>query len=331
MGVEQRMRTLRGYRGVFGALLAARRWYAARLRLLPRDCWQLVRRESFARRIMEQTSSIASDMTAQAMIAAQYGHEAQQRPLRVLRILLVRHGQTTYNVEGRLPGQLPGVTLTDEGRRQAHRAAVALAGLRLVAIISSPLERARDTADIIARGWGLEPRNDPRLMDTDVGPWAGRKISEVAKEDPNWNAYLKDPDNPPPGVESLSAVQARTVSVIEELRADETLSGDVVLVAHADVIKLALARYTGTPVRSALAIAIGNASISALAFAGEHPPTLLAANWTMTPDWLVAPAPPVPAHMAEVTTDKTQREGNEPALTEPGAEKATKQAESAGQ
>jgi probable phosphoglycerate mutase len=223
------------------------------------------------------------------------------------------------------------VALTDEGRRQAHRAAVALAGLRLTAIISSPLERARDTAEIIARGWGLEMRYDPRLMDTDMGPWAGRKISEVAKEDPNWNAFLKDPDNPPPGVESLSVVQARTVSVIEELRADETLSGDVVLVAHADVIKLALAHYTDTPVRSALAIAISNASISALAFAGDHPPTLLAANWTMTPDWLVASASLASANKAEVTPETTQLEGNEPALTEPGVEKEAKQAKSAGE
>ena len=62
-------------------------------------------------------------------------------------LLLIRHGQTAYNVEGRLPGQLPGIPLNDEGRRQAHRAAVALAALPLSTIISSPLERAAETAD----------------------------------------------------------------------------------------------------------------------------------------------------------------------------------------
>ncbi|HKB49360.1 MAG TPA: histidine phosphatase family protein, partial [Ktedonobacterales bacterium] len=67
-----------------------------------------------------------------------------QPPTRL--ILLVRHGETTFNVEGRLPGQLPGVPLTDEGRRQAHQAAVALAAMPLSAVISSPLDRARDTA-----------------------------------------------------------------------------------------------------------------------------------------------------------------------------------------
>lgn len=328
MGVTQRLRTLRGYRAVVRALPAAWPWYVARIRLLPRDCWQFVRRVSFARRIMEQTTKIvaeANDLTAQAATQAapnaQNGYAKPKQPPRVLRILFVRHGQSTYNVEGRLPGQLPGVALTDEGRRQASRAAIALAGLRLAAVISSPLERARDTAEIIARGWGLQVRYDPRLMDTGMGAWAGRKISDIAREDPNWQAFLKDPNNPPAGVESLTTVQQRTVSVVEELRADMSLAGDVVLVAHADVIKLALAHYTDTPVRGALAIAIANASVSALAFVGDQPPTLLSANWTMTPDWLVAPALQEPANKAEVTPETTQREGNEPALTEPGAEK----------
>lgn len=279
------------------ARLAAWPWYAARLRLAPVDCWQVARRAPLARRLMEQTSRLTAESTdTPSAQASQNGHQephADKTPPRVVRVLLVRHGQATFNVEGKLPGQLPGVPLTDEGRRQASRAAIALAGARLTTVVSSPLERARETAEIIARGWSLPVREDPRLMDTDVGPWAGRKISDIAKDDPNWAAFLKDPTAPPAGVESMAAVQARAVAVVEEVRATAEPGADVVVVAHADVIKLIVAHHTGISIPGALAISIANASITALAFVDDHPPALLAANWTMAPDWLVAPAPRV--------------------------------------
>src|SRR5260370_9607257 len=66
-------------------------------------------------------------------------------------LLFIRHGQTTWNVEHRLPGQLPGVALDDKGRDKATRLADALTVLPITAVISSPLERARDTSEIIAR------------------------------------------------------------------------------------------------------------------------------------------------------------------------------------
>jgi probable phosphoglycerate mutase len=227
-------------------------------------------------------------------------------------IVLVRHGQTTYNVEGRLPGQLPGNPLTDEGRRQAHRAAVALSAMPLSAVIASPLERARDTAEIIARGWGLAVRLDPRLMDTDVRRWAGRKIDEVAKSDPAWKAFLERPTEPPEDVEGLGEVQTRSVAVVEDVRRDPTLGNYIVLVAHADVVKLILAHYTGIPVHGARYIGIANASISALAFTGDEPAQLLTMNWTPAPGWLAPPllrtpeqaqAPGAPASNGAVTAE----------------------------
>jgi probable phosphoglycerate mutase len=216
--------------------------------------------------------------------------DTQKRPPTRL-IVLVRHGQTTYNIEGRLPGQLPGNPLTDEGRRQAHRAAVALAAMPLSAILASPLERAKDTAEIIARGWDLPVRLDGRLMDTDVRRWAGMKIDEVAKSDPAWRAFLERPTEPPDDVESLSEVQARAVAVVEDIRRDPELGNFVVVVAHADVVKLILAHYTGVPLHGARHLAIANASISALAFTGDQPAELLAMNWTPAPGWLVPPLP----------------------------------------
>src|SRR5581483_3564747 len=84
-------------------------------------------------------------------------------------LLLIRHGQTTWNVENRLPGQIPGVELTETGKQQATRLAEALSSLPISAIISSPLERARDTAAYIAKGRDLEIQFEADLMDTKIG------------------------------------------------------------------------------------------------------------------------------------------------------------------
>ncbi|MDE3229851.1 MAG: histidine phosphatase family protein [Chloroflexota bacterium] len=246
---------------------------------------------------MEQQRETASQNGAHADGAqpATAEQNGERKPARTQRFLLVRHGQSTFNVENRLPGQLPNIPLTDEGRRQAHQAAIALAGLRLSAVVSSPLERARETAEIIARGWELPVREEPRLMDTDIGAWAGRTISEVAKDDPGWAKFVEKPTAPPDGIEGFEQVRERAVAVIEALRTDPTVGDDVVVVAHADVIKLIIANYTSAPLDGARFIVIGNASISALAFTDGYQPALVAVNWTIAPGWLVSPKPPTPA------------------------------------
>jgi broad specificity phosphatase PhoE len=212
----------------------------------------------------------------------------EQRPPARL-VILVRHGETNYNVERRLPGQLAGVTLTDEGRRQAQRAAVALSGLPISAVIASPLERARATAEIIARGWALPVRTDPRLKDTDVGSWSGALIDDLNKTDPAWKAFVEHPSQPPAGVEGFEAVRARAVAAVDDALKDAATGNYLVMVAHADVIKLILAHYTAMETEAARFIAIGNCAISALAFTAEAMPHLLAINWTAAPGWLMPP------------------------------------------
>src|SRR5947209_14811221 len=80
-------------------------------------------------------------------------------------LLLIRHGQTTWNVEHRLPGLLPGVDLNDIGRQQAARLADALSVIPISAVISSPLERARETAEILVKGRDLSVQLEPELVD----------------------------------------------------------------------------------------------------------------------------------------------------------------------
>lgn len=242
---------------------------------------------TFVDRLMEQQEQRNPEAAAQSK--EQMNGQSSQPPAPPRLLFLVRHGQATFNVEGRHPGQLPGIPLTDEGRRQAHQAAVALSALPLSAVISSPLERAKETAEIIARGWDIPVRTDPRLMDTDVGRWAGQKIDDLARNDPAWKAFTEKPDEPPEGVERLSDVRQRAIAVVEEIWHDESLGQYIVLVAHADVLKLIIGNYLKSPVTSIRYMNIGNASISALALPKEGTPDVLAINWTLLPRWLTPP------------------------------------------
>jgi len=244
--------------------------------------------------------------------------EEKRRPPRLL--FLVRHGQTTFNDEGRLPGQMAGVALTDEGRRQAYRAAVALSGVPLSAVVSSPLERALDTAKAIAKGGALEIHLEPDLMDTDVGSWTGMKIDDIKKSDPAWTAFVEHPDQPPEGVESLAQVQARAVAVCERILANPELGNCVVLVAHADVVKVILAHYMRIHLDTLRHMYIGNASISALAFhENETTPTMLAVNWSPAPEWL-APRPKEPAPTANRIEGEATAENVEGSTPTPAGE-----------
>lgn len=279
-------------------------------------------RRGFVKRLMEHTSpqptgiQSAQPATEQAISpngahphAGQQGSQPKEPPKPARLILLVRHGQTTFNVEGRLPGQLPGVALTDEGRRQAQRAAVALAGLPLSTVLASPLERARETAEIIARGWALPVTLDERLMDTDVAYWSGQKIEDINRTDPRWKAFVEHPTEPPEGVESLTSVQQRSVAVVEDILRDPALGNHIVLVAHADVVKLIVAHYSRMSVESIRYVAIGNASISVLAFGEEPAPHLLAVNWTALPFWLFPPSQPAKVEPQQVATPAQRPEG----------------------
>src|SRR5439155_20959661 len=93
----------------------------------------------------------------------------QPRP----QVYLARHGQTAYNLEGRFQGQQQ-IPLDETGRAQAEELASRAASHGFAALWSSPLRRARETADAVARHTGLQAREDPRLMETDAGDWTDR-------------------------------------------------------------------------------------------------------------------------------------------------------------
>lgn len=221
-------------------------------------------------------------------------------------LLIVRHGQTTWNVEHRLPGQVPGVVLTENGREQAARLAESLSVLPISNIISSPLERARDTAAYIAEGRDLEIQFEPDLMDTNIGGWAGKVIDDLSKNDPAWKAYVKDPTVAPEGIETFPQVQHRAVAAIERWLAHESVGAYPVFVAHADVVKLLVAYYTGLEAGRAGTLMIDNASVSLIELEDSQRPRVLAIGWSPRPGWLKPPIPEAQAQKAEAETQEQE-------------------------
>jgi len=155
------------------------------------------------------------------------------------RIVLLRHGQTDYNVAGRTQGHLDS-QLTAEGRAQAVRVAPVIAEMAFDTIISSDLSRAVDTANTVADKVGLPVRLDTRLRETHLGDWQGRSVAEVEVDYPGQIAEWRgDPRWTPPGGESRVAVVQRSLPVVAELDEEfAATSGDqsVLLVAHGGMI-----------------------------------------------------------------------------------------------
>ncbi len=204
-------------------------------------------------------------------------------------LLLIRHGQTSWNVEHRLPGQIPGIELNQAGREQVARLADALNVFPISAIISSPLERAHETARIIAEQFNLEIQFEPGLMDIQIGHWAGQKFDELSKNDPAWKAFVKDPTKAPDDVETFPQVQERAVAAIERWSKLDSSGAFPAFVAHADVIKLLIAHYTGLEAKRAGSLMIDNASVSLIELDPEHNPKVLAIGWNPQPGWLKVP------------------------------------------
>jgi len=147
----------------------------------------------------------------------------------VPRVLLIRHGQSEWNALGRWQGQADP-PLTDLGRHQAAHAAQHLGAVD--AVVSSDLERARVTAEILAEHLGIGPvLVDAGLRERHAGEWQGLTREQIAA---GWPGYLED-ERRPPGFEPEEGFRARIFAALDRLR-DEVPTGDVVAVAHAGVV-----------------------------------------------------------------------------------------------
>jgi probable phosphoglycerate mutase len=176
-------------------------------------------------------------------------------------VYLARHGQTAYNLERRFQGHLP-VPLDDTGRAQADdlagRAAAGAGGMPFAALWCSPLLRARETADVVAARIGLEPREEPRMMETDAGDWTDRLFVDVQAEDPDGFAGFIEgrPDFAFPGGESFAQQGVRVAAALAEIELGEL---PALVVCHGVVIRIALFQRAGHKV--ALAERVPNAAL----------------------------------------------------------------------
>ncbi len=191
-----------------------------------------------------------------------------KKPAQPTVVLLVRHGLTaTTGVK--LPGRARGLHLSDEGRRQAEATAARIATLaRVVAIYSAPLERARETAQIIAKARNMAVRIERGLLELDIGRWTGIALKDASGK-PEWKAVQQHPSGFRfPDGESFTEMQARVTGAIARIVARHP--GKVlVAVSHADPIKAATAHALGTPLDLFQRIMIGTASITALAYSAS--------------------------------------------------------------
>jgi probable phosphomutase (TIGR03848 family) len=191
----------------------------------------------------------------------------------VTTVILLRHGRTTANTGGVLAGWTPGVQLDETGAAQVQAVAERLARVPLAAVVSSPLERCRQTAAAVAAGRDLEVRTDDRLGEARYGDWTGRPIKELTK-DPLWKVVQQHPSAavfPGPEGEGLAATQARAVAAVRAWNAE--LGRDAVWLAcsHGDVIKAVLADALGMHLDAFQRIVVDPASISVVSYTETRP------------------------------------------------------------
>ncbi len=192
-------------------------------------------------------------------------------------VLLVRHGRTSANATGVLAGRTPGVRLDDVGRRQAAELGARMSPLPLAMIVSSPLERCRQTASVLARALtpAVPVTTDKRLTECGYGDWTGRPLKDLAKE-PLWKVVQGQPSAVEfPGGESMRAMQSRALEAVRHHDAVVTEThgpGSLwVAVSHGDVIKAILADAAGSHLDSFQRIVVDPGSVSVVSYTPQRP------------------------------------------------------------
>lgn len=180
-------------------------------------------------------------------------------------LLLIRHATNDLLKEHRLGGRMPGVHLNEQGRAEAEALAARLARTDLAAVYSSPMERARETAQRIADRHSLEVRIHPGLHEVDCGEWSGQPVDRL-RENPYWLPLRTYPAWVPfPGGETSWQVQVRVLAALEEIRVAHPHQ-TVAIVFHADPIRLAVAHYIGLPIDLFRRLPLSPASLTVVAF-----------------------------------------------------------------
>jgi broad specificity phosphatase PhoE len=169
---------------------------------------------------------------------------------------LVRHGETAWTMTAQHTGRTD-LPLNEQGERQARELGTRLAGLRFERVLSSPLQRARQTAELSLPGVAVEADDD--LREWDYGDYEGRRTIDIELERPGWRLFR---DGCPAG-ETLDAVGARADRVIGRIRA---CGRDMVIVAHRDILRILAVRWIGLAAIEGRRLLLATASLGSLGY-----------------------------------------------------------------
>lgn len=215
-------------------------------------------------------------------------------------VILLRHGRTTANASGVLAGRTPGVRLDGTGQEQAARVGQRLAAVPLAAIVSSPLERCRQTARAVLAAQPtrdgaapLEIGRERGITECDYGDWQGRPLKDLAKEK-LWGTVQAQPSAAAfPGGESLLAMQSRAVAAVRrhDAAVEAAHGADAVWVAvsHGDIIKSLLADALGMHLDLFQRLHVDPASVSIVRYTPTRPFVLASNTHEGDLAWLAPP------------------------------------------
>ncbi len=176
-------------------------------------------------------------------------------------VVLVRHGTTEWSVSSRHTGRTD-LPLTEDGRRSARLVGKALASYQFSLVLTSPLQRARETC--MLAGLGDKAQQRPDLMEWDYGDYEGLTTAEIRAERPGWSLWR---DGVPNG-ETVQEVGKRADRIIAEVRA---AGGNAALFAHGHVLRVLTARWLDQPPEDGRLYALDTATISVLSYEREQP------------------------------------------------------------
>ena len=189
-------------------------------------------------------------------------------------LILVRHGRSTANTSGVLAGWTPGIHLDDSGRAQAEALGVRLATVPLTAVVSSPLERCRETVDLVLGDRADIPRHeDERVGECRYGDWTGRELKTLVK-DPMWRVVQSHPSGarfPGDEGESMAAMSARAVAAVRDWNDRLGEDATYVVCSHGDVIKAILADALGLHLDTFQRISVDPCSVSIVRYTDLRP------------------------------------------------------------
>jgi broad specificity phosphatase PhoE len=175
---------------------------------------------------------------------------------------LIRHGETEWSLSGAHTSRTD-IALTDHGRKRAEELRDFLHGRKFAAVLTSPMQRARETCAIA--GYGEVAKIEDGLKEWDYGVYEGKTTKEIRVDHPDWSVWKDEIA----GGEAVEHVGERADAVIAKALTAAGAEGSVALFAHAHILRILAARWIGLPATGGSLLALGTGSVSVLGFERE--------------------------------------------------------------